>query len=173
MPGWGSRAAIPERRDGTLVIVTNEGNGRMSTTLPPVHVAVVGIEKVIPDWESAAVLLKLLARSVSGSKITAYNTFITGIREGGPKEFHLVLLDNGRSRILADEVAREALMCIRCGACMNTCPIYNQVGGYSYGAVYQAPIGSDADALMMVTAIAGGLPFASTCAGPAPNSARS
>jgi L-lactate dehydrogenase complex protein LldF len=126
---------------GTLLIVTNEGNGRLSTSLPPVHVAVVGIEKVLPDWESAAVLLKLLARSVSGSKITAYNTFITGTREGGPKEFHLVLLDNGRSRILADEVAREALLCIRCGACMNTCPVYNQVGGYAYGAVYQGPSG--------------------------------
>lgn len=150
---------------GTLLIVTNEGNGRLSTTLPPVHVAIVGIEKVIPDWESAAVLLKLLARSVSGSKITAYNTFITGVREGGPKEFHLVLLDNGRSRILADKVAREALLCIRCGACMNTCPIYNQVGGYAYGAVYQGPIGSMLTPLLMGTRIAGGLPFASTLCG--------
>ncbi len=150
---------------GTLLIVTNEGNGRMSTTLPPVHVAVVGIEKVIPDWESAAVLLKLLARSVSGSKITAYNTFITGVREGGPKEFHLVLLDNGRSRILADGLAREALLCIRCGACMNTCPVYNQVGGYAYGAVYQGPIGSMLTPLLLGTKIAGGLPFASTLCG--------
>lgn len=150
---------------GTLLIVTNEGNGRMSTSLPPVHVAVVGIEKVIPDWESAAVLLKLLARSVSGSKITAYNNFITGVREGGPKEFHLVLLDNGRSRILADDVARETLLCVRCGACMNTCPIYNQVGGYAYGAVYQGPIGSMLTPLLMGTRIAGGLPFASTLCG--------
>jgi L-lactate dehydrogenase complex protein LldF len=150
---------------GTLLIVTNEGNGRLSTSLPPVHVAIVGIEKVIPDWESAAVLLKLLARSVSGSKITAYNTFITGVREGGPKEFHLVLLDNGRSRILADDVAREALLCIRCGACMNTCPIYNQVGGYAYGAVYQGPIGSMLTPLLMGTRKAGGLPFASTLCG--------
>ncbi len=150
---------------GTLLIVTNEGNGRMSTTLPPVHVAVVGIEKVIPDWESAAVLLKLLARSVSGSKITAYNTFITGVREGGPKEFHLVLLDNGRSRILADVLAREALLCIRCGACMNTCPVYNQVGGYAYGAVYQGPIGSMLTPLLLGTKVAGGLPFASTLCG--------
>ena len=150
---------------GTLLIVTNEGNGRLSTSLPPVHVAVVGIEKVIPDWESAAVLLKLLARSVSGSKITAYNTFITGVREGGPKEFHLVLLDNGRSRILADDVAREALLCIRCGACMNTCPVYNQVGGYAYGGVYQGPIGSMLTPLLMGTKLAGGLPFASTLCG--------
>jgi len=150
---------------GTLLIVTNEGNGRLSTSLPPVHVAVVGIEKVLPDWESAAVMLKLLARSVSGSKITAYNTFITGVRQGGPKEFHLVLLDNGRSRILADDVAREALMCIRCGACMNTCPVYNQVGGYAYGAVYQGPIGSMLTPLLLGTRIAGGLPFASTLCG--------
>ena len=150
---------------GTLLIVTNEGNGRMSTTLPPVHVAVVGIEKVIPDWESAAVLLKLLARSTSGSKITAYNTCITGTREGGPQEFHLVLLDNGRSRILADETAREALLCIRCGACMNTCPVYNHVGGYAYGAVYQGPIGAMLTPLLMGTRIAGALPFASTLCG--------
>ena len=150
---------------GTLLIVTNEGNGRMCTTLPPIHVAIVGIEKVIPDWESAAVLLKLLARSVSGSKITAYNTFITGVREGGPKEFHLVLLDNGRSRTLADSVAREALLCIRCGACMNTCPIYNQVGGHAYGAVYQGPIGSMLSPLLLGTKVAGGLPFASTLCG--------
>jgi L-lactate dehydrogenase complex protein LldF len=150
---------------GTLVIVTNEGNGRLSTSLPPLHVAVVGIEKVIPDWESAAVLLKLLARSVSGSKITAYNSFITGVRDGGPKEFHLVLLDNGRSRILADDIAREALLCIRCGACMNTCPVYNQVGGYAYGAVYQGPIGAMLTPLLMGTKIAGELPFASTLCG--------
>ncbi len=150
---------------GTLLIVTNEGNGRMSTTLPPVHVAVVGIEKVIPDWESAAVLLKLLARSTSGSKITAYNTCITGVREGGPKEFHLVLLDNGRSRILADGIAREALLCIRCGACMNICPVYNQVGGHAYGGVYQGPIGAMLTPLLMGTRIAGGLPFASTLCG--------
>ena len=150
---------------GTLLIVTNEGNGRMSTTLPPVHVAVVGIEKVIPDWESAAVLLKLLARSTTGSKITAYNTCITGVREGGPKEFHLVLLDNGRSRILADGIAREALLCIRCGACMNICPVYNNVGGHAYGAVYQGPIGAMLTPLLMGTRIAGGLPFASTLCG--------
>ena len=150
---------------GTLVLVTNEGNGRMCTSLPPVHVAVVGIEKVLPDWDSAAVMLKLLARSVSGSKITAYNTFITGVREGGPKEFHLVLLDNGRSRILKDEVARETLLCIRCGACMNTCPVYNQVGGHAYGAVYPGPIGSILTPQLIGTRAAGGLAFASTLCG--------
>lgn len=150
---------------GTLILVTNEGNGRMCTSLPPVHVAVVGIEKVLPDWESAAVMLKLLARSVSGSKITAYNTFITGVREGGPKEFHLVLLDNGRSQILKDELTREALACIRCGACMNICPVYNHVGGHAYGAVYPGPIGSVLTPLLMGTEAAGGLAFASTLCG--------
>ncbi len=150
---------------GTLIIVTNEGNGRMSTSLPPIHVAIVGIDKIIPDWESAAVMLKLLARSVSGSKITAYNTFITGVREGGPREFHLVLLDNGRTRILADERARETLMCIRCGACMNICPVYNQVGGHAYGAVYPGPIGSILTPQLLGTRTAGGLAFASTLCG--------
>ncbi len=150
---------------GTLLIVTNEGNGRLSTTLPPVHVAIVGIEKVIPDWESAAVLLKLLARSTSGSKITAYNTCITGTREAGPQEFHLVLLDNGRSRILADPIARETLLCIRCGACMNICPVYNNVGGHAYGGVYQGPIGAMLTPQLMGTRLAGGLPFASTLCG--------
>jgi L-lactate dehydrogenase complex protein LldF len=150
---------------GTLILVTNEGNGRMCTSLPPIHVAIVGIEKVIPDWESAAVMLKLLARSVSGSKITAYNTFITGVRKDGPREFHLVLLDNGRTQILRDEIARETLMCIRCGACMNICPVYNQVGGHAYGAVYPGPIGSILTPLLIGTRIAGGLPFASTLCG--------
>lgn len=150
---------------GTLILVTNEGNGRMCTSLPPVHVAVVGIDKIIPDWESASVMLKLLARSVSGSKITAYTTFITGVREGGPREFHLVLLDNGRTRILKDETARETLMCIRCGACMNICPVYNQVGGHAYGAVYPGPIGSILTPQLLGSETAGGLAFASTLCG--------
>jgi len=150
---------------GTLILVTNEGNGRMCTSLPPVHVAIVGIEKILPDWDSAAVMLKLLARSVSGSKITAYNTFITGVREGGPREFHLVLLDNGRTRILRDETARETLACIRCGACMNICPVYNHVGGHAYGAVYPGPIGSILTPQLLGTQAAGGLTFASTLCG--------
>jgi L-lactate dehydrogenase complex protein LldF len=150
---------------GTLVLVTNEGNGRMCTSLPPVHVAVVGIEKIVPDWQSAAVLLKLLARSATGSKVTAYNTFITGLWEGGPREFHLVLLDNGRTRILADEKARETLLCIRCGACMNICPVYNQVGGHAYGGTYPGPIGAILMPQLLGAGVAGGLPFASTLCG--------
>ncbi len=150
---------------GTLVLVTNEGNGRLSTTLPPVHVAIVGIEKVIPDWESLAVLEKLLARSATGQKITAYNTMITGLTEGGPREFHLVLLDNGRTRILEDEKARETLLCIRCGACLNTCPVYNHVGGHAYGWVYPGPIGAILSPQLIGTKLAGGLPFASSLCG--------
>ena len=150
---------------GTLVLVTNEGNGRMCTSLPPVHVAVVGIEKIVPDWESAAVLLKLLVRSATGSKVTAYNTFITGRWEEGPKAFHLVLLDNGRSRVLADAATRETLLCIRCGACMNICPVFNHVGGHAYGGTYPGPIGAILMPQLLGTGIAGGLPFASTLCG--------
>ena len=122
---------------GTLVLVTNEGNGRMVSTMPDVHVAVVGIDKVIPDWESLTVFLKLLARSATGQKLSTYTQFITGPRreegEFGPKEFHLVLLDNGRSKVLKDPVGREVFKCIRCGACANVCPVYKNVGGFAYG----------------------------------------
>jgi L-lactate dehydrogenase complex protein LldF len=117
---------------GTLVLVTNEGNGRMCTTMPDLHVAVVGIDKVIPDWESLTVFLKLLARSATGQKLSTYTQFITGPRraegEFGPKEFHLVLLDNNRSRVLKDPRGREVFKCIRCGACANVCPVYKNVG---------------------------------------------
>jgi L-lactate dehydrogenase complex protein LldF len=154
---------------GTLVIVTNEGNGRMCTTLPKVHVAVVGIDKVIPDWESLTVLLKLLARSASGQKLTAYTTFITGPRrnpeEGGPEEFHLVLLDNGRSRMLRDPVGRETLKCIRCGCCLNVCPVYQHVGGYAYGWFISGPIGAIFTPQILGVDAARELPFASTLCG--------
>ncbi|MCI0475399.1 MAG: lactate utilization protein, partial [Anaerolineales bacterium] len=150
---------------GTLVLVTNEGNGRMCTTLPPVHVAVVGIEKVIPDWDSLAILLQLLARSTTGQQISSYTTFITGTRDSGPREFHLVLLDNGRTRILQDEHARETLLCIRCGACANICPVFQQVGGHAYGAVYSGPIGAILSPQLLGTQEAGDLPFASSLCG--------
>ncbi len=145
---------------GTLVIVTNEGNGRMCTALPPVHVAVVGIEKVIPDWESLAVMLKLLTRSGTGQMLTAYTNLITPGGEEGPREFHLVLLDNGRSRILQDEIARETLLCIRCGACANICPVYNNVGGFAYGSIFLGPIGAIVAPQLLGNKIAGDLPFA-------------
>jgi L-lactate dehydrogenase complex protein LldF len=150
---------------GTLVILTNEGNGRMCTTLPPVHAAIVGIDKVIPDWQSLSVLLKLLARSATGQKMTCYASFITGVAEGGPLEFHLILLDNGRTRILQDELTRETLLCIRCGACLNICPVYNQIGGHAYGATYPGPIGAILSPQLLGTKIAGDLPFASSLCG--------
>jgi L-lactate dehydrogenase complex protein LldF len=162
---------------GTLVMVTNEGNGRMCTTLPPLHVAVVGIDKVVPDWESLTVLLKLLARSATGQKLSAYTSFITGPRragaesgaesdaEGGPTEFHLVLLDNGRTKILRDEKTRETLLCIRCGACLNVCPVYNHVGGHAYGWAYSGPIGAMINTQLLGVKAAGDLPFASSLCG--------
>jgi L-lactate dehydrogenase complex protein LldF len=154
---------------GTLVIVTNEGNGRMCTTLPDLHVAVVGIDKVIPDWESLTVLLKLLARSATGQKLSAYTSFISGPRraegEGGPKEFHLVLLDNGRSRILQDPIARETLKCIRCGCCLNVCPVYKHVGGYAYGWFISGPIGAIFSPQILGVEAARQLPFASSLCG--------
>jgi L-lactate dehydrogenase complex protein LldF len=154
---------------GTLVIVTNEGNGRMCTTMPPLHIAVVGIDKVVPDLESLSVLLKLLPRSATGQKMSAYTSFITGPRrsegEGGPKEFHLVLLDNGRTRILQDDVTRETLLCIRCGVCLNVCPVYNNVGGHAYGFAYSGPIGAMLSTQLLGMRAAADLPFASSLCG--------
>ncbi|MFN8470870.1 MAG: LutB/LldF family L-lactate oxidation iron-sulfur protein [Anaerolineae bacterium] len=154
---------------GTIVVVSNEGNARMCTTLPPLHVAVVGIDKVVPDMQSLAVLLKLLARSATGQKMSCYTSFITGPRreadEGGPQEFHLVLLDNGRTRVLQDEVTRETTLCIRCGACLNTCPVYNSVGGHAYGWVYSGPIGAILAPQLLGTKVASDLPFASSLCG--------
>ena len=155
---------------GTIVIVTNEGNGRMSTTLPPVHVAVVGIDKAVPDLESLNVLLKLLPRSATGQKMSSYVSFVGGPRkteqEHGPKEFHLVLMDNGRTKILQDPRARETLLCIRCGVCANVCPVYNDVGGgHAYGWVYSGPIGAMLAPQLLGTKVAGDLPFASSLCG--------
>lgn len=154
---------------GTLVLVTNEGNGRMCSTLPPIHVAIAGFDKVIPDWESLAVLLKVLARSATGQRISTYTSFITGPRrndaENGPREFHLVLIDNGRTAILRDKKTRETLKCIRCGACLNICPVYNQVGGHAYGWVYSGPIGAILSPQILGAKIGRDLPFASTLCG--------
>jgi len=153
---------------GTAALVTNEGNGRMCATLPEVHVVVAGIDKIIPDWNSLAVLLPLLVRSATGQKLSCYTSFITGARQSdgrGPREFHLVLLDNGRTRILRDPVARETLLCLRCAACLNICPVYNQVGGHAYGWVYSGPIGAILSPQLLGTDIARALPFASTLCG--------
>jgi L-lactate dehydrogenase complex protein LldF len=154
---------------GTLVMVTNEGNGRMCSTMPDLHVAVVGIDKVIPDWESLTVFLKLLARSATGQKLSTYTQFITGPRraegEFGPKEFHLVLLDNGRSQVLKDPVGREVFKCIRCGACANVCPVYKNVGGFAYGWFISGPIGAILAPQMLGAQVARELPYASTLCG--------
>lgn len=154
---------------GTLVMVTNEGNGRMCTTLPDIHVAVVGIDKVVPNWESLSVLLRLLTRSATGQKLSTYVQFISGPQreegEFGPREFHLVLLDNGRSKILKDPVGRQVLKCIRCGACSNVCPVYQNVGGFAYGWFISGPIGAIFTPQLLGVQVARELPFASTLCG--------
>ncbi len=154
---------------GTIVLVTNEGNGRMCTTLPDLHVVIVAIDKVVPDWESLTVLLKLLARSATGQKISTYTSFITGPRhtdeENGPRDLHVIILDNGRSEILRDKTGREALKCIRCGCCLNICPVYQSVGGYAYGWFISGPIGAILTPQLKGSSIAQQLPFASTLCG--------
>jgi L-lactate dehydrogenase complex protein LldF len=130
---------------GTICLVTNEGNGRMVTTLPRVHVAVMGIEKLVPTLADLDLCLKVLARSGTGQKLTAYTTMVTGPRRAGetdgPEELHVILLDNGRSRIRAGDTA-EILGCIRCGACLNACPVYRNIGGHAYGDTYPGPVGA-------------------------------
>src|SRR5213592_950338 len=129
---------------GTVVLVTNEGNGRMVTSLPRVHVAVMGVEKVVPSMTDLMVFLAILAKSATGQKLSVYTTLVQGPRRAaeleGPDEFHLVLLDNGRIRQIAGPL-REALSCLRCGACLNVCPVYRQIGGHAYGYTYPGPIG--------------------------------
>jgi L-lactate dehydrogenase complex protein LldF len=130
---------------GTLVLVTNEGNGRMVSTLPRVHVAVMGIERLVADWSQLDLLLTLLTRSSTGQRLTSYTNLVTGPRGpgevDGPEELHVVLLDGGRSDLLGTEL-HEMLTCLRCGACLNVCPVYRQVGGHAYGWVYSGPMGA-------------------------------
>jgi L-lactate dehydrogenase complex protein LldF len=131
---------------GLVAISTNEGNGRLTTSLPRVHVVVTGIEKVIPRLEDLGVLWPVLATTGTGQPITTYSTLIGGAKRAdeadGPEEFHVVLLDNGRTEVLADKAQQELLRCIRCGACLNMCPVYRQVGGHTYKSIYPGPIGS-------------------------------
>jgi L-lactate dehydrogenase complex protein LldF len=158
---------------GHLVTVTNEGNGRLSTGMPRVYVAVVGIEKVIPTWEDFITLMQMLPRAATGQRLAVYiNTVAGPARSGngasadldGPDHYYLILLDNGRSDIYAGEYA-EALACIRCGACLNVCPVYQAVGGHSYGSVYPGPIGSVITPLLQGKENAVPLPFASSLCG--------
>ncbi|MFN0089214.1 MAG: LutB/LldF family L-lactate oxidation iron-sulfur protein [Acidimicrobiales bacterium] len=130
---------------GSICLVENEGNGRMCTSLPPVHIAIMGMERIVETWADLDLVLALLARSATGQALSVYTNVITGPRrEGeldGPEELHVIVLDNGRSALLGGEF-QEALNCIRCGACVNACPVYRQVGGHAYGSVYSGPIGA-------------------------------
>lgn len=137
----GANFAVAET--GTVSVVESEGNGRMCTTLPPVLVTLMGIEKVIPAWRDLEVFMQLLPRSSTAERMNPYTTFWTGVSEDdGPQEFHLVLLDNGRTNVLADEIGRQSLNCIRCSACLNACPVYERTGGHAYNSVYPGPIGA-------------------------------
>ena len=137
----GANFAVAET--GTVCVVESEGNGRMCTTLPPVLVTLMGIEKIIPSWQDYEVFMQLLPRSSTAERMNPYTTFWTGVSEGdGPQEFHLVLLDNGRTEVLADEIGRQTLNCIRCSACLNVCPVYERTGGHAYNSVYPGPIGA-------------------------------
>ncbi len=153
---------------GSTVIVTNEGNGDLTNTLPRVHIVVAGIEKMVPTLEEVTTLLRILARSATGQEITSYTTFSTGKKRpddlDGPQEFHVVLIDNGRSTWLGNEF-HEMLRCIRCGACMNHCPVYSSIGGHAYGWVYPGPMGSVLTPLLLGLSTTRDLPNASTLCG--------
>lgn len=163
----GVNFAIAE--SGSICIVENEGNARLSTTLPRVHIAVMGFEKLLPDFESLSLFLNMLGRSATGQRITCYTSVLTGPkREGeldGPDELHIVVLDNGRTRLLADPRLHDALLCIRCGACMNVCPVYQKIGGHGYGSIYPGPIGSIITPVFRGEERAANLPFASSLCG--------
>ncbi len=151
---------------GSVCIVESEGNGRMCLTLPDTLIAVAGIEKILPRFSDLEVMLQTLARSATGERLNPYNSIWTGVTPGdGPKHFHVVLLDNGRTRILADEVSRQTLQCIRCGACQNACPVYRQTGGHAYGSVYAGPIGAILTPQLQDMEHARSLPYASSLCG--------
>ena len=154
---------------GTILILENEGNIRLTTSVPKTHIAVMGIEKLVPRFADLDVFLKLLPRSGTGQQLSAYQSLITGPKrkpeDEGPNELHIVLLDNGRSRMLAHPVTRQALACIRCGACLNACPVYQQIGGHAYGAVYSGPIGAVITPQLIGLGKAAQLPYASSLCG--------
>lgn len=154
---------------GSVILVENEGNIRMSTTCPPVHVAVMSLEKVVASMEDAADILRVLPRSATGQRMSSYVSVLTGPRRAGETDgaeaSHLVILDNGRSEIVSDPALREALACFRCGACLNACPVYQTIGGHAYGGVYSGPIGTLLSCLLLPQAETGDLPFGCTLCG--------
>jgi L-lactate dehydrogenase complex protein LldF len=151
---------------GTLAVVESEGNGRMCLTLPQTLITVMGIEKVLPSWGDLGVFLQLLPRSSTAERMNPYTSMWTGVTPGdGPQEFHLVLLDNGRTAALADETGRQALHCIRCSACLNVCPVYERTGGHAYGSVYPGPIGAVLSPLLTGVEDNASLPYASSLCG--------
>src|SRR5215469_9529872 len=154
---------------GAVTIVENEGNARLTTSAPKVHIAVAGIEKVIPRAQDLATFLKLLARSATGQLLSVYTSFLSGPRRpgetDGPEEFYVVLVDNGRTKLLPSRSKRQSLYCIRCGACLNTCPVYRKIGGHSFPWVYSGPIGAIITPQFMGVTHEPGLPFASSLCG--------
>src|SRR3954464_12386676 len=161
-----SGANLGVAETGTIAVVESEGNGRMCTTLPRVLVTVMGIEKVLPEWRDLEVFLQLLPRSSTAERMNPYTSLWTGVRPGdGPQEFHLVLLDGGRTDVLRDELGRQALHCIRCSACLNVCPVYERVGGQAYESVYPGPIGAILTPQLRGLGEASSLPWASSLCG--------
>ncbi|HEY3775836.1 MAG TPA: LutB/LldF family L-lactate oxidation iron-sulfur protein [Solirubrobacteraceae bacterium] len=151
---------------GTVAVVESEGNARMCTTLPEVLITMMGIEKVIPSWRDLEVYLQLLPRSSTAERMNPYTSLWTGVDpDDGPREFHLVLVDNGRTTVLADEVGRQALHCIRCSACLNVCPVYERTGGHAYGSTYPGPIGAILTPLLSDLRHGSSLPYASSLCG--------
>jgi L-lactate dehydrogenase complex protein LldF len=151
---------------GTVCVVESEGNGRFCTTLPETLITVMGVEKLVPAPEDLEVFLQLLPRSSTGERMNPYTSLWTGVTAGdGPQAFHLVLLDNGRTKVLADEVGRQTLACIRCSACLNVCPVYTRTGGHAYGSVYPGPIGAILTPQLRGVDQASSLPYASTLCG--------
>jgi L-lactate dehydrogenase complex protein LldF len=154
---------------GAVVLVENEGNARLTTSAPKIHIAVAGLEKLVPRAQDLAVFLKLLGRSATGQPLTVYTSFLSGPRRtgevDGPDEFYVVLLDNGRSKVLADREKRQSLYCIRCGACLNHCPVYRKIGGHSFPWVYSGPIGAIITPQFLGLGHEPGLPFASSLCG--------
>jgi L-lactate dehydrogenase complex protein LldF len=160
----GANFAVAET--GTVAVVESEGNARMCTTLPEVLITVMGIEKVIPSWRDLEVYLQLLPRSSTAERMNPYTSLWTGVDPSdGPREFHLVLVDHGRTTALADEVGRQALHCIRCSACLNVCPVYERTGGHAYGSTYPGPIGAILTPLLTNLRAGATLPYASSLCG--------